>query len=96
VRCTHPTRDTYQKLLLLFLGRLVIESTGLNDLLVDVELETGTRVHRFFDALFGDEAQNSDSFRLTDTMSSILGLEIGVRIPITVEAADDIVQLVPC
>jgi hypothetical protein len=80
---------TYQEFFLLFLGRLVIESTGLDDLVVDVQLETGTSIHRFFDAFLGDEAQNTNGLRLANTMSAILSLEIGVRIPITVEAAEE-------
>jgi hypothetical protein len=77
---------TNQEFFLLFLSRLVIEATGLDDLVVDVELEAGTSIHRFFNALFGDKAQDANGFRLTDTMGTILSLEIGMRIPITVEA----------
>jgi hypothetical protein len=73
---------------LLFLGRLVIEPTGLNDLVIDVELKASTGVHSLFDTLLGDKAKNANSLRLANTMSTILSLEIGMRIPITIETAD--------
>jgi hypothetical protein len=66
---------------LLFLSRFVIKPTGLNDLVVDVKLIASTGVHSFLDTLLCDEAQNSNGFCLTYSMGTILGLEIGVRIP---------------
>ena len=79
--------STYQELLLLFLRRLVVETTSLNDLVVDVKLVSSTREHRLLYALLRDEPQDADHLRLTDTMGTILRLEISVRVPITVEAA---------
>ena len=67
---------------------LVVETTGLNDLVIDVELVSGTCEHGFLDTLLGDEPQNAHDLRLTDTMRTILRLKIGVRVPITVEAAE--------
>lgn len=69
-----------------FLRRLVVETTGLNDLVINVELVARTLVHGFFDTLLRDETQNEHNLGLTNTMRTILGLEIGVRIPITVKA----------
>jgi hypothetical protein len=67
------------------LGGLVVEATGLNDLVINVQLVPGTCIHRFLDTLFSDEAQNSNGLCLSDTVSTILCLKIGVRIPIAVE-----------
>ena len=78
--------ETYQELLLLLLCRLVVEATSLDDLVIDVELVPSTREHRLFDALLRDEPQNAHDLRLTDTVSTILRLQIGVRVPVTVEA----------
>ena len=76
---------TYQELLLLLLRRLVVEATGLNDLVVNVELVTRAREHGFFDALLGNEPQNADDLRLTDTMSTVLRLQVSMWVPVTVE-----------
>lgn len=76
----------YQELLLLLLGRFVVETTGLNDLIVDVELVPRTCEHRLLDTLLRDEPQDAHDLRLTDTMGTILRLKIGVRVPIAVEA----------
>lgn len=86
----------YQKLFLLFLSRLIVETTGLDNLVVDVELIPSTSEHGFFDTLLGDESQDTHNLRLTDTVSTILGLQIGVWIPIRVEAAmrDQLVRAV--
>lgn len=72
---------TYQEFFLLLLSGFVVESTGLNDFVIDVKLETSTRKHRLFDTLFRDESQYTNDFCLTNTMSTILGLKIGMRIP---------------
>jgi hypothetical protein len=77
---------TYQEFFLFFLSRLVIEATGLNDLVVNIKLIPGPLVHSLFHALLRDKPQDEHSFGLTDTVSTILGLQIGVGIPITVEA----------
>ena len=65
---------------------LIIEATSLNNLVIDVELEARTCKHSFFDALLRDEPKNSDDLGLTDTMRTILSLQIGVRIPVRIEA----------
>jgi hypothetical protein len=53
----------------------------LNDLVVYVEFIASTGVHGFLDTLLCDETQNSNSFRLTYSMRTILGLKIGVGVP---------------
>ena len=79
-------QTTYQELFLLLLGRFVVETTSLNDLVVDIKLVSSTREHRLLYALLRDEPQDADHLRLTDTMGTILRLEISMRVPITVEA----------
>jgi hypothetical protein len=83
------TRATNQEFFLLFLGRLIIESACLNNLVVDVQLETGTSIHRFFYAFLRNKPQNTNGFSLPDTMSTILGLKVRMRIPIAVEATEE-------
>lgn len=79
-------QDTYQELLLLLLCRLVVEATSLDDLVINVELVPSPREHRFFDALLRDKPQDADDLGLTDTVSTILRLKIGMWVPVTVEA----------
>ena len=79
-------RKAHQKFLLLLLRRLVIETTGLNDLVIDVELKSRARVHCLLDTLISDEPKDADCLGLSDTVRTILSLEISVRIPIGVEA----------
>jgi hypothetical protein len=79
---------TYQKLFLLFYSRFIVESTGLNDLIVNIELEPGSLVHGFLDTLLGYETQDEYGTRLADTMSTILGLQVGMRVPVGVKAKD--------
>ena len=76
---------TYQELFL-FLCRLVIETTSLDDLVIDVEFIMSTSEHNLFDALLRDEPKNSDDLGLTDTMRMTLSLQIGMRIPVRIEA----------
>jgi hypothetical protein len=73
--------STYQEFFLLFLRRLVVETTGLDDLVVDIELVPRTSIHSFFDTLLRDETEDADSLCLADTVSTILGLKISVGIP---------------
>ena len=73
--------QAYQELFLLFLRRLVIEATGLNDFIIDVQLVPSARVHCFLHALLSDETQDADSFGLANTMGTVLSLKIGMRIP---------------
>jgi len=72
---------THQEFFLFFLRRFVVEATSLNDLVIDIELVSRTSVHGFFDALLGNETENTNSLGLTDTVSTILSLKISVRIP---------------
>ena len=76
---------SYQELFLLLLRRLVIEPTSLNDLVVDIKLVSGSSIHSFYHTLLRNETQNAHGLCLTDTMRTILSLEIGVWIPIRVE-----------
>jgi len=64
----------YQKLFLLLLGRLVVETTGLNDLVINVKFVPRSLVHGFFHTLLGNETQDKHGFGLTNSMSTILGL----------------------
>lgn len=80
---------TCQKLFLLLLRRFVIETTGLNDFVVDVELESRTRVHSFLHTLVSDESKDADRLGLPDTMCTILSLQVSMRIPIGIEAMKD-------
>jgi hypothetical protein len=80
---------SYQEFFPLFLSGLVIESACFDDLVVNVELEACMSIHHFFDALLCDKMQNADGFRLTYTMGTILGLEISMRIPITIKAVEE-------
>jgi hypothetical protein len=66
---------------LFFLRRLVVKTTGLDDLIINIELVSRTRVHGFFDAFLGDETEDTDSLSLTDTVSTILSLKISMGIP---------------
>ena len=79
---------TYQELFLFLLCRLVIETTRLDNLATDGKLMMNMSQHSFFDALLRDDPKNSDDLGLTDTMRTILGLEISVRVPVTVEATE--------
>ena len=72
---------TYEELLLFLLSGLVVETTGLNDLVINIKLVPGTSEHGFLDTLLGDETQDTDDLGLTDTMRTILCLQIGVGIP---------------
>lgn len=73
--------DPYQELLLFFYRRLVVEATSLNDFVVDIKLIPCTSVHCLFHTLFGDETQDANSLCLTDTVGTILSLQVGVRVP---------------
>jgi hypothetical protein len=67
------------------LGGLVVEVTSLNDLVINVQLVPSRCIHRFLDTLLSDEVQKSDSLCLSNTVSTVLCLKIGMRIPIAVE-----------
>ena len=68
----------HQKLLLLLLCGLVVKLTSLDDLVINVELEPGAHIHRLFHTLLSYELQDVDGLGLTNTMCTILGLQIGV------------------
>lgn len=74
-------QKTYQKRLAFFGGTLVIEFTRLDDFPVDIELELSPLQYLFFDRVGGDETQNQHLLLLANTMSTILGLKILMRIP---------------
>jgi hypothetical protein len=78
--------NTYEKLFLFLLRRLVVETAGLDDLVVDVELVPGACVHCLFDALLRDEPKDTNNFRLADTVGAVLRLKIGMRVPVAVIA----------
>jgi hypothetical protein len=80
-RKSEASSGTYQEFFLFFLRRLVVESTGLDDLVVDIELETCTRIHGFLHTLLCDEAKDADRFGLADTMRPVLCLQICMRVP---------------
>ena len=78
--------SSYQDLLLFFLSRLVIETTGLDNLVIDIKLVTSSLKHGLFHTLLRYKSQDKNRFSLTNTMCSILSLQIRVRIPITVKS----------
>jgi hypothetical protein len=68
----------YQKLLLLFLCWLVVESLSLYNFLIYDKLEVSALILCFFDTLFSNE---SCSLGLTATVRAALRLQISTRIP---------------
>lgn len=78
---------TYQELFGLLPRRHVIETTGMNDPVVDIKLIPSPLVHGFSNTLLGNRPENKDSLGLTDTMRTVMSLKVGVRVPIEVEAA---------
>ena len=75
VRVEHrERRKAHQKLFLFLLRRFVIETTGLNDLVVNIKLESRARVHRLLNTLVGNESKDPDCLGLSDTMRTILSL----------------------
>jgi hypothetical protein len=77
---------TDEKGLLLSSRRLVIELSGLDNLSVDGELPLSGSKDVFLDRLVGDETEDLDDLLLTDSMGSILGLQIGVGVPVRIVA----------
>jgi hypothetical protein len=61
---------------LFFYSVLVIESTSLYNLVVDIKLEPSALIHGFFNTLLGYETKNEHVPRLADTMSTILRLQV--------------------
>ena len=75
VRAEHlKEEETYQKFFLFLLRRFVIETTGLDDFVVDVELESCARVHCLLDTLVSNKTKDADCLGLSDTMRTILSL----------------------
>jgi len=54
--------------------------TGLDDLVVDIELVPCTSIHSFFDTLLCDEMEDLDSLCLANMVSMILSLKISIGI----------------
>ena len=72
---------TYQEGLRVLLRRaLVVELSSLNDLAIDRKLLMSASKNDFFDGALRNETEDSDFLLLSNTMSSILGLQIGVRV----------------
>ena len=65
---------SYQNLLLFFLSKLIVKTTGLDNLVIDIKLVTSSLEHGFFHALHCYESQDKNRFSLTNTMCSILSL----------------------
>lgn len=80
---TETDGQTHQKLLLLLLGRLVVKLAGLDNFVIYIEFEPCSLIHCFLYTLLRDETKNEHRFGLTDTVSTILCLEIGVGVPIS-------------
>src|ERR1700722_6577333 len=78
IKSADNNNNTHQKFFLFFLRRLVVEATRLNDLVIDIKLETCSRVHGFFHALLRDKG--TKSALLLDTFE---GLEFngGANLP---------------
>lgn len=75
------SNPTHQEFLLLLLGGLIIKTTRLNDLIINVKFVPRSLIHGLFDALLCNEAENKHGFGLADTMCTILCLKISVRVP---------------
>jgi hypothetical protein len=75
------TTKTYQHGLGLVLAGLVIKLSGLDDLGVHVQLELSLHEHLLFHRVHRQETEHADFLGLTDTVRTILRLQILVRIP---------------
>ena len=56
----------------------------LNDQLIQPQLLRRPLEHALLDTAFGDEPEHVDLLRLTDTVSAIHGLKVGLRVPVGV------------
>src|SRR5579862_429023 len=65
-------------------GRSDLRTTLLNDELIESEFLCGTFKDFFLDGVFSHESVDVDLFCLSDSMSSVHGLEICLGIPVTV------------
>lgn len=70
----------------LFLGDLVLlfQFPALHDHGVELELLLGPLDDLFFDGVLRDEAVNGDGFLLPNPMGPVLGLQVGLGVPIGV------------
>merc|ERR1719164_402344 len=73
-----------------FVALLVYKSALLNDNVVQFEFHLGAFDNSFFDCLFCDEPEDLYSFLLTNSVSSVHGLQVHLRIPIGVENDDNV------
>jgi len=64
----------------------IVEFTSLDDFSVNLQFLLRTLQDQLFDSVRRDKSQNSDFLLLTNTMRTILRLQIGVRIPVSVVA----------
>lgn len=64
----------YQKLLPFLCSRFIVEFTGLDDLLIDIELVSRTGKHALLDTLLSDEPINPHNLGLANTVRTILSL----------------------
>lgn len=77
---------TDQKFFLFLLCRFVIKTTSLNNLVINIKLVPSPLVHGLFDTLLRNEAKDENNLCLPNAMRTILGLQISMRIPITVKS----------
>lgn len=59
----------------------LLRSTLLDDQLVKLELLRGPLEDALFDGILGDEPEHVDLLGLTDTVGSVHGLQVGLRVP---------------
>src|SRR6266480_3076783 len=69
---------------------LLLGATLLNDELVKTKFLSGTFQDLLFDCVLSDKAVNVHLLVLTDTVSAVHGLQIGLRVPIAVEQNDNV------
>lgn len=72
---------TYQMLFALCIGGTVVELSGLNDFGVHFFLQIGSSDDMFLNRLRGHQSEDANFLFLTNTMGSILCLEILMRVP---------------
>ena len=80
---------TFKRHFRLLTFRLLLPSL-LDDKLVEPQLLRCSLQHALLDTTFRDEAEDVDLLGLADTMSTVHGLQIRLRVPITVVQDDDV------
>jgi hypothetical protein len=65
-------------------------STLLNDHLIKLQFLRSSLQDSLFDSILSDEPEDIDLLSLTDSMSSVHGLQIGLRVPIRIKQNDNI------